>query len=311
MPREEIEPGETLESYFGRTKKRRLTNIPLNNFILRNYGLGENKYPKNNDSKSTNPFQDEKQLQDKFDQLNKLSIQDAKFQEEIHKLLDYSNQERKKEHKSMKERAHFPLRFTPNLKSKSKWQVRWHPKVAALVKYAYQIFHGSINTNNPSFHPKLREILQYSKRCLVCRLTNQEWKHPKGIITAGNQEGRCSAKVADTLVPQMATNVVNLAETFNITTESIKFLRNVPQATIPTKGTMGSAAYDLYPLQEEIVPPRSRKQVSTGLSCEFPSTFYGHITSRSGMSVKHSVDVVTGILEIGRASCRERVCLAV
>ena len=136
MPREEIEPGETLESYFGWIKKKWLTNLPLNNFILRNYGLRENKYPKNNDSKSTNPFQDEKRLQDKFDQLNKLSIQNPKFQEEIHKLLDYSAQDRKEEHKFIKGKAHFPLQFTPNLKSKSKWQVRWHPKAAALVKYA-------------------------------------------------------------------------------------------------------------------------------------------------------------------------------
>ena len=165
------------------------------------------------------------------------------------------------------------------------------------VKYAYQIFHGSINTNNPSFNPKLRKVLQLSERCLVCQLSNGEWKHPKGIIVAGNQGGRCSAKVADSLVPQSAPNLVNLAETLTVTTDSIKFLKRDSLATIPKKGTDGSAAYDLYPLQEEIIPARTRKQVSTGLSCEFPPHLYGHITSRSGMSVKHSVDVVAGVLD--------------
>ena len=126
---------------------------------------------------------------------------------------------------------------------------------------------------------------------------NQEWKHPKGIIIAGNQGGQCSAKIADTLVPQTSTNIVNLAETFTITTEAIKFLRNTPQATLPFRGTIGSTAYDLYPLQEEIIPPNTRKQISTGLSCEFPPTLYGHVTSRSGMSVKHSVDVVPRVLD--------------
>ena len=112
----------------------------------------------------------------------------------------------------------------------------------------------------------------------MCRLSNKEWKHPKGIITAGNQGGHCSAKVADTLVPQTAPNLVNLAETFITTTESIKFLQNDPQATLPTKGTVGSAAYNLYLIQEEVVPLHSRKQVLTGLSCEFPPHLYGHIT---------------------------------
>ena len=67
-------------------------------------------------------------------------------------------------------------------------------------------------------------------------------------------------------MPQTAPNLVNLAETFITTTESIKFLQNDPQATISTKGTVGSATYDLYPTQEEVVPPHSRKQVLTGLS---------------------------------------------
>ena len=175
--------------------------------------------------------------------------------------------------------------------------MRWHPKAASLVKYAYQIFYGSINTNNPSFNPELQRVLQLSERCLVCHLSNKEWKHPKGIIAAGNQGGCCSAKVADTLVPQATPNIVNHVETFTITTESIKFLRKNSQAIMPKKGTTGSAAYDLYPTQEETILPCSRKLIPTGLSCEFPSHLYGQITSRSGMSAKHSVDVVTGVLD--------------
>ena len=146
MPREEIEPGETLESYFGQTKKKPLI-----------------KYSTKTDSKPNNPFQDEFNLQEKFKQLNKLSIKDEAYQEEIHKLLNHSLQDQKDEAKHIKEKAHFPLRFTPNLKSKSKWQVRWHPKATSLVKYAYQIFYGSINTNNPSFNPELQKVLQLSE----------------------------------------------------------------------------------------------------------------------------------------------------
>ena len=102
--------------------------------------------------------------------------------------------------------------------------MRWHPKAAPLVKYAYQIFHGSINTNNPIYNLKLQEVLQLTERCLVCRLNNKEWVHPKGIIVAGCQGGHCSAKIADTLVPQMGPNIINLAETFGVETDSIKVL---------------------------------------------------------------------------------------
>ena len=142
MPKEEIEPEETLESYFGQIK---------------------NKKPTKTDSEASNPFQDKYQLQERFKQLNKLSIKDTTYQEEIHKLLHYSLKDQKDKAKHIKQKAHFPLQFTPNLKSKSKWQVRWHPKAASLVKYAYQIFHGSINTNNPSFNPELQKVLQLSE----------------------------------------------------------------------------------------------------------------------------------------------------
>jgi len=180
---------------------------------------------------------------------------------------------------------------------KSKWQVRWHPKAAPLVKYAYQIFYGSINPVNPSFNPKLREALQFSNWCLVCRLTDKEWKHPKGIITAGNQGGRCSAKIADPLVPQSAPNVVNLAETFGTETETIRFLKSSSAATLPLCATTGSAAYDLFPLEMVSISPHTRQVVSTGLSCEMPSTHYGQIMPRSGMSSKLMLDVIPGVLD--------------
>ncbi len=92
-------------------------------------------------------------------------------------------------------------------------------------------------------------------------------------------------------------NVVNLAETYSSITSAIKFLRRLPQATIPKRATVGSAAYDLYLLEEATVPSHSRRLVSTRLSCEFPPTMYRQIASRSGLTLKHSVDVVTGVLD--------------
>jgi len=109
-----------------------------------------------------NPSLDVEKFHQKIKKLSKLSIHNTSYQEEIHQLLKLTNQEVKEERKVFLEKAHFPLHFTPNLKSTTKWQVRWHAKAAPLVKYAYQIFHGSINPSNPFFHPKLQEILQLS-----------------------------------------------------------------------------------------------------------------------------------------------------
>ena len=134
--------------------------------------------------------------------LKDLSIHNQMLQEKIHELLDFNMKERRDEVTYHWKKAHFPLQFTLNLRSKSKWQVCWHPKATPLVKFTYQIFHGSINTNNPVYNPKLQEVLQLTKRCLVCQLSNQEWAHPLEIIIAGNQGGHCSTKVANTLVPQ-------------------------------------------------------------------------------------------------------------
>ena len=267
---EEIEPEETLESYFGRTKKKRkiLNNKPLNDFILRNYGVAENKYPKSQPnmiqtrSPSINSSGNPRYLQ-AISKLKSTSIHDKNFQEQIHKALEYTENDKKEESRYHKTKPHFPLRFTPNLKSKSKWQVRWHPKITAMVKFAYQIFYGSINTNNPSYNPHLRGILQSAGRCLMCWLTDKEWKHPKGIIVAGNQGGKCSAKIVDTLVPQNALNVVNIAETFGAEIENVKITFQDPRAKLPSRATEGSAAYDLYPLEDEEIPAHTCKATVT------------------------------------------------
>ena len=265
MPREGIAPRETLESYLGQADTK-----PLINYILRNHRPENTNYPiqrlvnqtsnvhyaSPSDKSSESPQEAEK-MQQKIEHLKKFSIRDATLQEEIHRLLNYTTPERKREMESLSRRAHFPLPFTPNLNSKSKWQVRWHQKVAPLVKYAYQIFHGSINPANPFFHPKLREILRLSERCLVCRLTNKEWRHPEGILIAGNLTGRCSAKVADPLVPQSATWTASRAEALYGGVDSIRFLCQLPQATLPRKATTGSAAYNVYPAEEVTVPPHS------------------------------------------------------
>ena len=66
---------------------------------------------------------------------------------------------------------------------------------------------------------------------------------------------------------------------------------------LPFQATKGSTAYDLFPLERIYIPPATQKSISTGLSCQMPSAVYGEVTSWSGMSFKHQIDVVTGIID--------------
>jgi len=95
--------------------------------------------------------------------LDDLLLHDRKLQEVVHKLLEFTPRGQKGTTDSTEGQARFPIKFIPNPKSSSEWQIRWNAKAAALVKFAHQIFHGSINKNSLTFNPKLREVLQLSE----------------------------------------------------------------------------------------------------------------------------------------------------
>jgi len=95
-------------------------------------------------------------------------------------------------------------------------------------------------------------------------------------MVTGIRKGKCSAKIADTLVPQTTTNNT---KTFTTVMESIKFKKNDPAATLPFQATKGSTAYNLFPPEKIHIPPMAQKSISTRLSCQMPSTVYGQVTS--------------------------------
>ena len=61
--------------------------------------------------------------------------------------------------------------------------------------------------------------------------------------------------------------------------------------------TSGSAGYNLHSSEETIIAPHSRQLVATGIALTVPSGTYGRIAPRSGMSVKHSIDVGAGVID--------------
>ncbi|KZT06730.1 dUTP diphosphatase [Laetiporus sulphureus 93-53] len=70
-----------------------------------------------------------------------------------------------------------------------------------------------------------------------------------------------------------------------------------PQAIVPTRQTEGAAGYDLHSAEEVVIPGHSRLLVDTGLKLMIPSGCYGRIAPRSGLAVKHGIDVGAGVID--------------
>ena len=68
-------------------------------------------------------------------------------------------------------------------------------------------------------------------------------------------------------------------------------------ATLPTRQTPGSAGLDLSSCGEIIVPAKGSALVQTGCAFTFPSGVYGRIAPRSGLAVKHMLDVGAGVID--------------
>ena len=70
-----------------------------------------------------------------------------------------------------------------------------------------------------------------------------------------------------------------------------------PRAQIPTKGSSLSAGYDLSSCESVDIPPQRLALVSTGLAFSLPQGTYGRIAPRSGLAVKHMIDVFAGVCD--------------
>jgi len=64
----------------------------------------------------------------------------------------------------------------------------------------------------------------------------------------------------------------------------VKITKVCPQAQIPTKGSEGAAAFDLYATEAVFIPPGETVAVGTGLAMDIPKFWKGDIYSRSGLA---------------------------
>lgn len=79
--------------------------------------------------------------------------------------------------------------------------------------------------------------------------------------------------------------------------ERLLFKRLHPAARLPTRGSAGAAGVDLYAVERVVIAPGARAAVRTGLAAAVPAGFYGRVAPRSGLAVRHGIDVLAGVID--------------
>lgn len=80
-------------------------------------------------------------------------------------------------------------------------------------------------------------------------------------------------------------------------TESFKVKKLSPLATLPTRGSKWAAGYDLYSSKDMTIPARGKAMIPTDISISLPTGTYGRMAPRSGLAVKHHLDVGAGVVD--------------
>ena len=78
---------------------------------------------------------------------------------------------------------------------------------------------------------------------------------------------------------------------------SLRIKKLTYDAIIPTRGSGGAVGYDLYSVDEVVLPPSQRTLVGTGVAVVLPMKVYGRVAPRSGLTVKHGIHVGAGVID--------------
>ncbi|HEX8649454.1 MAG TPA: dUTP diphosphatase [Pyrinomonadaceae bacterium] len=79
--------------------------------------------------------------------------------------------------------------------------------------------------------------------------------------------------------------------------ERLEFMKLDGAARLPTRGSQFAAGLDLYSIESLAIAARGRALVHTGLAVAIPHGFYGRVAPRSGLAIKHGLDVLAGVID--------------
>jgi dUTP pyrophosphatase len=72
-----------------------------------------------------------------------------------------------------------------------------------------------------------------------------------------------------------------------------------PEAKLPMYAKVGDAGMDLFVTEEIILLPGQIAGIKSGLAFEVPDGFVGLLWDKSGLSIKHGIKILGGVLDSG------------
>ncbi|KAM9817413.1 deoxyuridine 5'-triphosphate nucleotidohydrolase, mitochondrial isoform 2-T2 [Neosynchiropus ocellatus] len=77
----------------------------------------------------------------------------------------------------------------------------------------------------------------------------------------------------------------------------LRFAKLSERATTPSRGSLRAAGYDLYSAYDYTIEPMGKAVVKTDIQIAVPHGCYGRVAPRSGLAVKHFIDVGAGVVD--------------
>ena len=77
----------------------------------------------------------------------------------------------------------------------------------------------------------------------------------------------------------------------------IKYIKITETAKDLTRGSEGAAGFDICADECNFILPRARKAVKTGIKLSMPEDVLCRVSPRSGLAVRHGIDVLAGIID--------------
>ncbi|XP_052438456.1 deoxyuridine 5'-triphosphate nucleotidohydrolase, mitochondrial [Carassius gibelio] len=105
----------------------------------------------------------------------------------------------------------------------------------------------------------------------------------------------CGAGVTEAVSPQKRSksDAVNEHEELKV----LKFAKLTENATTPSRGSSRAAGFDLYSAYDYTIGPMDKALVKTDIQIAVPHGYYGRVAPRSGLAVKHFIDVGAGVVD--------------
>ena len=79
--------------------------------------------------------------------------------------------------------------------------------------------------------------------------------------------------------------------------EPLQIVKMHKDAISPCRGSDKAAGYDLFSIQDYVIPPNTVGLIDTGIAAKFPSGTYGRLAGRSGLALHNNITVLGGVLD--------------